>query len=224
MACRLSSRHLEGDKMSFSVNHPISGVLHLRFNSKIEQNLSMCRISEYFESPFEEIRDKIFTVDEFLKLYQPLSYEGKTFWEYFEGFNVPAFHVNNFYKNFIPTQREISIRSVWFKGDYKYLISDIETCSSDVLAHELAHANFAIDEDYHELVTTALQSIDTETFKILANDLKKIGYHDGNIADELHAYLLTSTDEELTEIFSVKLTELKEIKVIILAQLKLLEK
>ena len=194
----------------------IKGVLHLEFRNRTELTLSMCRIQEFFESTHEHIRGKVFTLEAFLATYYAPGHD-IDYLAYWEGFNVPAASLNDFFNRYGDniTLRESVIKHAWKSGEFKYLIAVEENGAQDVIDHELAHARYALDEGYRMVCNKIIASMHNDHHAMYCKALKNLldaGYpDDGDIMyDELHAYLRTSTESELTETFpDIPLSELQ---------------
>ena len=230
----------------------IKGIIHLRFPSQSEMTHSMFRLSEYFESPFNTIREHYFSVKQFYSSYVNVYEE---YFNYFEGFNIPLESILSFADKFNTLEfnsernckdnksmirehlmRLHSIESIvdwrWnlesevdliitenkivndvIKADAKYLIVDFIGADEDVLQHEICHAMYKLDNDYKLKIDSILISLGYDTLIKLSMCLLSKSYTSDNVFDEIHAYLITSTDDELIETFDT--FELDEIKVIV---------
>ena len=109
----------------------------------------MFRIQEFFESPHEHIKGKVFSVEDFLATYYAPGHEIDYF-AYWGGFNVPKDVVDDFFNRYgdALTLREQALKHVWRSSDYQYLIAVDVDDADNALEHELAHARYAIDEQY----------------------------------------------------------------------------
>jgi hypothetical protein len=199
------------------VYEPIPGVLHLLFDSKLELTLSMCRIQEFYESPFKKIKGNIFTLEDFIEVYA----DSNGILEYFEewdGFNIPKNPLEDFYIKFNNlTIREKTIRDLWFNPnkDYKYLIATETFSDPSTYDHELCHALWAIKPEYRISCQRVTESIPKDVLIEIKKYLVKEGYPDNEdiLNDEVQAYLKTSEIYEFIQMFpSIKLEKLLEYK------------
>jgi hypothetical protein len=189
----------------FKINEPIPGVIHLLFEDRFRMGLSMCRMSEFFESPYDAIRGRQFTFMEFIEAYWKADGTGD-YWSYFEGYNIPKKVVDQFFKaheySGTLTIYENKIKQVWedFEGEYLIATDGLE----DVLEHELAHARYALDPAYKQVVRDFIEGLDLNVrHRLIKGLLQDDRYVNDKemLLDETHAYLLTSFDEELLEMF-----------------------
>lgn len=191
----------------------IDHVLHLEFDTQSELTHTMARISEFFESPFNEIKGKYFSWSDFDKAYLNYSAYGlDDYFTYYEGFNLPKKIIGEFFELFTDlTPDELKLKDICDMNPAEYLIATFIGGDPTTLEHELAHARYTLDYKYNRLMVWAILEIPTHHFVMLRNDLKAAGYSGDHklLMDELHAYLLTSNEEELTDVFkSVPLEDL----------------
>jgi hypothetical protein len=183
----------------------IPGVLHLEFPTRKELTLSMCRIEEFYESPYDNIRGKIFTWDEFLETYTK---EDGTldYFAYWDGFNVPGNVVQWFFCAHVRefSTRENTIYRVWQHSKTEYLIATQEGCAQDIVEHELAHARYYLNQNYKARMDNAIANFGTENmYAITQGLLSDTRYADKPelLNDEIQAYLATSEYPELEQKF-----------------------
>jgi hypothetical protein len=184
-------------------SQPIDGVLLLEYPTRRDLTLAMCRIEEFYESPHDHIRNNVFTMDQFITTYADVNGKINYFNEW-SGFNVPKEYVDRFFKEFtIIRESEAIIKSHWARNEYRYLIAVQHGDDPATLAHELAHAKFNLDTDFRQNMVKFVVSIDQAILRVLKKDLIDENYADNTtlLIDEIQAYLLTSTIQELTTIF-----------------------
>ena len=204
------------------IAEPIPGVLQIVFNSQIEQAVSMARMSEYFESNNPAIKGNVFSWSDFLLAYLPIKYEDNfSYFDYFEGFNIPSAVVNEFFTNFDLSCQEKQVQEKWCAKTYQYIITSYKNADKTVLQHELAHAKYALDNTYKETVDKIIGMIPPLELSKMIASLSAIGYIDDNFFDEIQAYIITSTHEELETTFpTVPITELLFHRINFLKELK----
>lgn len=171
--------------MIVKTSYPMDGVCHLQFESRKELIDTFIRVQEFYESAFDNIRGKYFSLGDFLE-----QYENKYHTDYYEdwnGFNVPGEIVRKFFDLFKDDVR--SEESV-IPRDCQYVIG---TWDEDSIDHELAHALYHIDADYRGDMNYMIFKMDLSKYKIICNwliDTK--GYNTEVVFDEIQAYLATS--------------------------------
>lgn len=178
-------------------------IIDLRFDSLKEQSLTLFRISEYYESPYDNIRGEYFSTEQFLEYYV----DENGILDYFNGwsaFNIPGYSINEFFNHFIDiTKREKDIRNIVknFNEDY-YLISSIEGNEED-FNHELCHAKYYLNKVYQQEVKQIIDNFPVEIYNQFLCSLTSMGYQNSKkiIVDEINAYLSTSKKKYIKEEF-----------------------
>ena len=175
-------------------------VLAVEFENRRELTLTMCRMEEFYESPHKLIRGNSFTWEQFLNAYMDeagtLDYFSK-----WEGFNVPRRSLDLFKRLFVPTNREAELLNRFYEGKFEYLIAVDVNSDPTVLPHELSHALFEMDNAYAH---TAVDKIsDSGLFEEMSRHLLAAEYPDQTfvLLSEVNAYLATSAENELEEMF-----------------------
>ncbi len=192
---------------SVTINEVIPGVLHLLFNSRMDLTLSLCRIEEFYESPYPNINRQVFTFEEFIETYGQTDGTVSYFGEW-EGFNVPKDVIDLFftlYKNQL-TKREQQIYEMWTKegSTYKYLVATEIGSDPSTIHHEVAHARWSLEPEYRARSLSVIEWIPEDILVKLKSHLIEHEYpgtNDELLNDEVHAYLRTSRSEELVEMF-----------------------
>lgn len=161
------------------------------------------RFQEHYESPFSEIRGKIFTLGYLASLYSERSdrsggtggftyYGNGTFSGDWNGFNLPSSSVEPFVKGlFDPLTKEESdiVEMLRYRTDEYYLIG-IHGEQSEI-KHEVAHALYKTDKIYFKKVSGYIEAAKKENpsvFKKVEKLLSNWGYAGTVLTDELHAY------------------------------------
>ena len=194
-------------QLPFEITYQLDGkVMSLVFKSKKEMGLTMMRISEFYESPYSQIKGQYFTHEELLDAYSDEDgcFE---FMNYFEGYNLPIEIVFKFASKFFKqmTNREQDILVAIGDAECKYLIATLEG-DTNTLDHELSHARWALLPDYKKEMLGIIKSLPQDIYKAMRKDLSR-NYDLDVLDDEIVAYMLTSTLEELEETFPSLTTE-----------------
>jgi hypothetical protein len=189
--------------LPMKISEPLPGVLHYLFACRKDMTLSMCRIQEFYESPFDHIRGKYFSWPDFIETYS----DGKgniDYWSYWDGFNAPLHILNDFFKKFPEkTLQEMDIVCPMLIKSAKYMIATAEDSHPSTLPHEMAHALFATDDVYREQTRKFMAGFSQDTTDKLCASLLKLKYPNemSILGDEVQAYLLTSELMELNATF-----------------------
>lgn len=194
-----------------------NGIYHISFDTNKDLALSFFRYQEYYESPFEKIHNKNFTliehINEYVKNYQ--TEKGLwTYWNDWGGFNIPAHIIKEVHDNGIKDYNHYdSLMDGIYglaMGDAKssraYLIGTSKTFTSGIknysetkyLKHELTHAMFYLNEEYSNnvkiILGEATANYSNSLWKFLYKALRD-SYADNVIEDEINAYITTGEGE-----------------------------
>lgn len=180
---------------------PFPGIIRLHFKTQHECCEAMVRLQEFYESPYEEVRGKVVDMETLMRLYAK-DHNGWTYFDDWNGFNVPGHVVDDFFeKHEHLTADEEAIRDALTVevplGTEQYYV--IATHSEqDEVEHELAHAFWYLDPHYQArarvMVLDAEQRYPRAT-QALWQWLVEVGYSHGVLMDEMHAYLATTPKE-----------------------------
>lgn len=192
-------------------------IYHFLCNNQKEMTLAFFRMQEFYESPNENLRGKIFSCATFLN--EQTEKNGKI--EYFHkwrGFNIPGNVVCDFFREFPEiSSREQEIRALLkdvldysansgkcYTGKIKYdsnfyVIASLKG-DKDTFNHEICHALYFLDKNFREKIGAIP---DKKMREKLGKKLVKYGYPDDKkiLLDEICAYLATDKKSELVEIF-----------------------
>ena len=183
------------------IEHPLPGVVHLRFETQDKLCRALVRLQEFYESPYDEIRGHHFSHDKFIARYAETHGYPFSYYSDWHGFNLPGKAVWEFAKLFANdiTNEEFDIIAAMKLHAGKYLIATHQELDID---HELAHALFYLDVEYLDEVDTLLDALDDNVVKALTEWLTKEGYTKSVLRDECNAYLSTNSADEWMKDFS----------------------
>gem|GEM_PF-2130832 len=195
------------------------GIYFLKIPDQYDLCMVFCRYQEYYESGFDQIKGKTFTLSQYQRLYASDKNLGDGSFSYpcdWEGFNVPGWVFDKIY---IPDMNEYdtfmyeNIIEVINQDDaYKkyrsaskdfYLIGASKLVYNDILNHELAHALYKMHPLYNQEIQELIDGVLPKSLrKILNKFLIKTGYAPEVLDDEIHAYCIGGLDyisDELNE-------------------------
>ena len=189
----------------FKTKKPIKNCLLLEFNTQKDLALAFCRVEEYYEGN-PKVNGKYLSLEQFLDAF--MTDDGKlNYFHYWTGFNIPG----NIYLEW--AQQNMSDRTKWElalanviskKLDLEkpfYVIGGVKG-DIEVIDHEIAHALYYMNPEYKDMMDTAnyqfYKNLRGEYSKMVKS-LKKMGYGDNVIKDEVQAYMSTSGKKELVE-------------------------
>lgn len=166
------------------------------------------RPQEYYESPYPSIRDNYFSVEQYMDRYAQET-GSFTYFSDWDGFNIPSSHVINFFKRFKYdlTYKERILQDMILSqigkfnyDDLFYLIGVVKG-KKKVINHEIAHAYYYLNNEYSKKMDEMLDKIDISRYETAWYSLVDMGYDDIKVADEMQAYLSTSSRDEIIRIF-----------------------
>jgi len=175
-------------------------------DSNEELARSFLRFQEYYESPNDQFRGKIFTLGSYKHWYSEM-YGAFTYESDWRGFNFPSIVLEPFKQGvFDPLiDEEKALLSFFsYKNNSKpfYIIGAND---DGVLNHELNHALYYYSEDYKKSIN-ALFDQNLEKIKHSLSTLLSKGYCRYMLYDELQSYILDG-DEEVTQTVPKKILD-----------------
>jgi len=180
---------------------PTPQILHLKARNQYQLASTFMRLQEFYESPFKDIQNKYFTIEQYMDRYAE-KYENFTYTADWSGFNVPGNVVNKFFDKFRNDllDKETKLYNLIqdnLESNKYYLIG---TYTDDtVIDHELSHAFYYLDPKFRKKMDNLTDSLSTKHHKLFFRTLENQGYCKKVLKDETQAYLATSDMLELTE-------------------------
>lgn len=187
--------------VSGSINKIMPNIYAVIVKNDYDRGMLFCRYQEFYESPFPEIRNQEFTLEELMRTYVKKNKSGMfTYPADWAGYNIPSNILKKGQKVFSKTNNLyddvmtdiISCCDKHSKNEKFYLIG-ADKLSSDVMDHEIAHGLYYTNPKYKLKVDEIIKTIPTKTYNYLRKELVKMGYVDikSIIDDEIQAYLST---------------------------------
>ena len=188
-------------------------LLVLEFNSKVEMNRVMWRVTEFCEGP-SSLMGRKFHFDDFIDEY--IEFDGVLgYFSFWEGHNFPKHKLIKFMYAFSGdlTTREKNLLNVSnLIEDDGYIIAYVKG-DDMTFKHEMAHALFFNNLDYATECINALKNIPKDVFEKYRNALKDLNYNDEVIDDEMQAYLVAYDKDEWDKLFpEVDITRMDNIQ------------
>ena len=175
-------------------------VFHCVIKDQYDLAMTFCRLQEFYESPFKEIKGKNFKLLDFMKLY--VEKRNENFFTYpvdWAGFNVPSnviikyletpFADLNHYDDII-----LEIHNGIEDRDEPYYLIGSDGENLTTLKHEMCHAFYFLNKKYKKKVNSVLKDIPKSTIDKVKMVLTAMGYDKKFIMDEINAYLATEYD------------------------------
>lgn len=158
-------------------------ILHLKFKSQREMNLTLLRFLEVMEAPY--------TLESFKKKWLKSHKEWNYPETYGEGYGLDEDHIRHFIRNKYPNpttkEKKIVAAAKALKLN-RYSIICTYGNDKSTYAHELTHAVYHVNRQYSREVDRLIRTYLKETF-FLRHVLKKLEYDQSVINDEINAYI-----------------------------------
>jgi len=195
-------------KIKYKIKEIHPKVFLVTIDNSYDLTMTFCRVQEFYESPYKEIRGKIFNMIEFQRLYT--NKRNENFFSYpidWAGFNIPSNVIEDFFDKFYAKFNEydyniydktfedihLEIENKIKQGD-KYYIIGSEPNNKDTIDHELSHAFYYLYPDYKKQADKIISKIPDKSFNKIKNTLHDLGYNSKVIKDEVQAYLANDYD------------------------------
>jgi hypothetical protein len=187
-----------------------------------DRAMLFCRYQEFYESPYKNIRNKYFTLAQFMRTYTK-DRKSRTFtyphdWS---GYNIPSKTLkkanNLFYKE---TEYDEIMNEIYFycsidsqnknantRCDW-YLIG-ASAYDSQTMDHEIAHGLYYTNKGYKISCNGLLNSMNKRSYNLIKKSLIKLGYADDEkiIRDEIQAFMSTGIHELFDDKEIIKYSE-----------------
>jgi hypothetical protein len=166
--------------------------------------MTFCRVQEFYESAFKEIKGKYFNMTEFQRMYSIKYGDGVfTYPHDWAGFNIPSHIIDKCY-NYHDSFKDINQYDdviqeinniITLEDDLKYYLIGAETKAHATINHEVAHAFYYLYPKYRKAANELTDKISEKSKNKIKNWLTAIGYNDKVFKDELQAYLTADLDK-----------------------------
>jgi len=174
------------------------------FPNQYELASTFIRLQEFYESPYKQIRGKYFTLEQFMDLYAKDQKGNKfTYFEDWNGFNVPGHIVDDFHDQFESdfTDKEIKLFEELDDQVDDFYIIGVVNKGKDTLDHEIAHGLYYLNDKYKKDMSELITKMPIPLRSRAEKYLKSIGYCKAVMKDELQAYFGTGLDKDMIPIW-----------------------
>jgi hypothetical protein len=177
-------------------------IYHCIINDPYDLAMTFCRVQEFYESPFKEIRGKNFELLDLMSIYSKKNGEG--YFGYpsdWAGFNIPGSIIQkcyiegcvidlNYYDDVIMDIHN-DIMNELDERDPKYYLIGSQGDNEITKRHEIAHALYHLNTEYKRKVNKIVKLITPKIYKQIEEYLLEIGYTKRVVVDEINAYFAT---------------------------------
>ena len=184
-------------KVDYSLKELYPGVYLCTIKDMYDLTMTFCRVQEFYESPFKQIRNKKFSLIEFMKLYSKKN-GSFTYAQDWGGFNVPGKVVAKLYEIGIDDYNEYDSvieeihntinKEIQEKNNYYLIAADN---NSKTVEHEVCHAFYTLNENYRKAINKVLKKLKNSVYKKASRALFDLGYGKSTLLDEFQAYFIT---------------------------------
>jgi hypothetical protein len=184
-------------KIKYTLKNLYPGVYLCTIKDMYNLAMTFCRVQEFYESPFNQIRNKKFSLVDFMELYSK-KHGCFTYAEDWGGFNVPGKVVAklyemgiddyNKYDQIIEEIHNTINKESKEKNNYYLIAADN---NSKTVEHELCHAFYTLNEGYRKDINKVLKKLKNSVYKKASKALFDLGYGESTLLDEFQAYFIT---------------------------------
>lgn len=214
-------------KIKYDLKQIYPKVWLVTMDNSYDLAMTFCRVQEFYESPYKEIRGKIFTITEFQRIYtMRRGSDSFTYPADWAGFNVPSNIIFDlYYEHNILDLNEYDaifnkildkIITVASSDENKYYLIGSQKGNQTTIDHEVAHAFYYLYPAYKKEANKIIKQLPKRLEKKITDWLLEIGYNKKVFKDEIQAYLSAeklSSDLETTSKEDEKLEKIgKELK------------
>src|SRR5882672_5793455 len=180
-----------GMARSIKFKEILPGILSLEFLTQKELTLTMFRIQEFYESKYKNIRNKKFSIEQFLDSY--MEKDGEIgYFSFYSGFNIPGDVFSNFFNTFTDlTRREKKLKKIVMDNintNKLFYVICSKIGDAGTLRHEIAHALYYIKPNYKKEVNKVVSTIPKSIIGRITKYLKRMDYNQSVFKDEIQAY------------------------------------
>jgi hypothetical protein len=192
------------------------GIIHLKYHSQYYLAMSFCRLQEFSESPYLNIREQFFTLEEYMDIHAENTDGHFTYDDDWVGFNITDRTIYDFIWKFAKFRRPLKKEEVLLKIIKKSVRNkfgyDIYTPKSNPskkkfcvigtfrnmdVDHELAHGFYYLRTKYKKEMNELYNSLTVSQRNRMHLYLKEEGYSPAEYRDETQAYFSTSTNADI---------------------------
>lgn len=193
------------------------GVIHVTFKTQYELCMSFLRLQEFYESPYKEIRLKMFSLEEYMDVC--FKHTGNfTYPKDWSGFNIPGNIYNIFMSLYSGDNAKWSNKeSKLFNAINNFITKRklkvfyiIGTYKNDTIRHEIAHSFFYLNDAYRNEMKESIKWFKEtcpNVYKKACKALLKDGYDKSVLEDEIQAYFSESRTEYFHNRYKVKISQ-----------------
>lgn len=184
--------------MEYTVKEVRPKIILLSFDSRYDLAMHFLRFQEYYESPHEAFKGKLFNLVDYMEWYsKEYGEDSFTYPDDWSGFNVPSWVLHDVVNGNIPDFNRYDgfMTDLYWKlaaehGPSFYLIG-ARTSDEQTLQHEIAHGFWYTTPEYKLQMQKLVDDLEPQIKEAFRNALLDNNYCEDVVDDEIHAYLST---------------------------------
>lgn len=205
----------EDTLISYKLYRILPKIYAVEIKNQYDRGMLFCCFQEFYESPYDEIRGKYFTLTQFMKMYNEK--RNDTLFRYtldWVGYNIPskvlssaldrveAYEYSEYMEDIYVDCRVDSDKCGHNPDDF-YLIG-IDDVNSELCDHEIAHGLYYTNKEYRKEIDQLIGQMSESKYEKLRKSMIKIGYQDkmSIIDDEIQAYMIDSKNKKFLQTFN----------------------
>jgi hypothetical protein len=187
--------------MNYSFTQIRKGIILVESDTQHEIGSMFMRPQEFYESPYKDIRGHFFTIEQYTDIYTK-DKGAFTYLNDWSGFNIPSDSFKDFIKTFqfsFTMQENFLVKGISslipnLEGNFYIIGVCKDKSNKEILAHEIAHAFWCLDNEYREKMSRIIKELPSNWINDAVRSLVALGYDRSVVEDEIHAYMSTTID------------------------------
>lgn len=175
------------------------GAYHVELPNQYKVCSTFLRMNEFCDSPFRGIKNRFFTLEEYMDTYASYNDGNFTFYSDFVGFNIPGNWVRKFFKVFpeqdlLEKEKELYkvLKPVLKSKNRFFLMGTYKGDAVSTFNHELGHGFYYLNRKYKKDMDEITNSIPLKILNKIHGILWLQDYSEKGFNDEIQAFLSTS--------------------------------
>jgi len=193
--------------MNYSFTQIRKGIILVEADSQYSLCSMFLRPQEFYESSYENICGKYFSLEEYMDTYA----EDKGNFTYFtdwSGFNIPSSVFKSFIEHFkysMSAKENLLVSSIRnlipnFEGRFYIIGACKGKTNKETIEHETAHAFWYFDAGYQVRMRQLIHKLSKNLYDDAFYSLTSLGYDQIVVEDEIQAYLATTSRKKILDV------------------------
>jgi hypothetical protein len=209
-------------KIKYKLKEIYKGIFIVTIQDEYDLAMTFCRLQEFYESPFKQIRKNTFSMDEFQRMYAKKFGDGVFSYPMdWAGFNVPGDIVDEFMSVTFPdwgNNYDCIMNNIYWTitEEYEtynetrpYYLIGAGPKDKHTINHEICHALYYLDKNYKFRVNYVLAELNASLLEHFKSFLLVKGYSKNVLMDEINAYICFDEDYLMQDMQKMNKSEKK---------------